>query len=462
MAGAEAPISHAAVAEQREAEPQRSRVVFYGFPHHELNLEAVPHIIGAFRAGLERQPRTATLFLETHYLPESNARHWEQLVIALGGLENLRIAQLLAEDTHKLPDREEIEAKRRALLNADYIDLVTSQALPAKYAEPLYLGREVDALRKSHAFDVAFESHPPQVARTLEGMQTGSNELRSAAFNSFMEKDFEGLMQNWRSHIQLEHMIKSTRHGFNLADIRRRLSAGGEGSFIFVLAGTTHLALADQLKAGLPEGDLTEVEAASFTPYADITEYKLYDALSRGEEPEDIWYAQDFIEGIFGMDVLNRMDESLDNKEAMKRFAQNFEKISQATQRMAKSLSLDEIREMCLDQDKVYAYVDQSPHSETLRTVFTEPQQVAVRPTRTRATQEVLAGIQGDDPLLPFIESKTISQRDAQMIDWHFRGKMTFEQVAERLSLSHNTVRQYTYNAIGKLPEEVKRQLRGY
>ena len=201
--------------EQREAGVQGSRVVFYGFPHHELNLEGVPLIIDSFRAGLERQPKTATLFLETHYLPESNARHWEQLVIALGGLENLRIAQLLAEDTHKLPDREEIETKRRALLNADFIDLVTSDALPAKYVEPLYLAREVDVLRQSHTFDVAFESHPPQVARTLEGMQTGSNELRSAAFKSFMDKDFEGLMGNWKSHIQLEHMIKSTRHGFN-------------------------------------------------------------------------------------------------------------------------------------------------------------------------------------------------------------------------------------------------------
>lgn len=462
MAGAEAPIIHGAAVEHREAEPQRSRVVFYGFPHHELNLEGVPLIIDTFRAGLERQPRAATLFLETHYLPESNARHWEQLVTALGGLENLRIAQLLAEDSHKLPDREEIETKRRALLNADLIDLVTSGALPAKYAEPLYFGREVDALRKAHTFDVAFESHPPQVAKTLEGMQTGSNELRSAAFNSFMEKDFEGLMGNWKSHIQLEHMIKSTRHGFNLADIRRRLAAGGEGSFIFVLAGTTHLALADQLREGLPESDSTEVEAVSQMPYVDITEYKLHNALSRGEEPEDIWYAQDFIEGIFGMDVLNRMDEKLGDKEAMKRFAQNFEKISQATQRMAKSLSLDEIREMCLDHDKAYQFVDQSPDGEPLRAVFVETHQPIARPTRERLVQEASTEIQGDDPLLSFIEGKVISQRDAQMLDWHLRSKMPFDQIAEKLGLSQNTVRQYTYNALGKLPEEIKRQLRGY
>ena len=185
--------------------------------------------------------------------------------------------------------------------------------------------------------------------------------------------------------------------------------------------------------------------------------------MARGVEPEDVLYAQDFIEGIFGMDVLNRMDERLGGKEAMRRFAQNFEKISQATQRMAESLSLDEIREMCLDQDKAYDYVNKSPHGESLRAVFTEPQQSSnERPTRRRTPEEVLADIQGDDPLLPFIEGKVLSQRDAQMLDWHLRSKMPFDQIAEKLGLSQNTVRQYTYSALGKLPEEIKRQLRGY
>ncbi len=355
------------VTENRETEPNRSRVIFYGYPHHELNLEGIPHIVDTFKAGLERRPNKATLFLETHYLPESNARHWENLVGALGGLANLRIAQLIAETGSKLPDRDEIEAKRRTLVNADFAELVTTGVIPTKYVLPIYLGMAVDTLRQEYPFDIAFESHPSQVSRTLEGMQSGNGELSTAAFKGFTDRDFEGLLENWKSHIQLEHMIKSTRHRVNLADLRRRLGTDGQGSLIFVLAGASHLVLADELRANLPKDDVTEVEVASNLPFTDLTEVKLHQALYRGEEPEDVLYAQDFIEGIFGMEVLNRLDEALGNQAALQRFAHNFEQISTAVQRMATSLSLDKIREMCVDHNKAYEYLDQSSYSEPIK-----------------------------------------------------------------------------------------------
>lgn len=463
-------LGHGAVVENREAEPGRSRVVIYGFPHHELNLEGVPHIINTFRAGLENHPRKATLFLETHYLPEANARHWENLVGALGGLTNLRIAQLIAETGSKLPDRDEIEAKRRTLEASDVIELVASGALSPKYVLPIYEAREIDALRREHPFEIAFESHPPQVARTLEGMQTGSNELRSSAFNHFMEKDFEGMINDYKSYIQLEHMIKSTRHKFNLADIRRRLATGGEGSFIFVVAGASHLVLADQLRESLSKEDAVEIEAVSNIPYTEHPEHKLHQALYLGEEPDDLLYAQDFIEGIFGMEVLNKYDVISEDKDrpALDAFAHHFEAIDADVQRMATSLSLDEIREMCLDYDKVNQYLDQSPHAETIRTHMYKPEYTqglqtgrVERVTRRQGILTESFELPEGDILRQFVDDKILSPRDAQMLHLHYSEKLPFDKVGERLSLSQNTVRQYMPGALSRLPDEVRRQLRG-
>lgn len=470
MIEGETQLGHAPLVENRETEPGRSRIVIYGFPHHELNLEGVPHIVNTFRAGLETHPRKATLFLETHYLSEANARHWENLVGALGGLTNLRIAQLIAETGSKLPDREEIEAKRRTLETSELIELVATGVLPPKYVLPIYEAREIDALRREYPFEIAFESHPPQVARTLEGMQTGSNELRSSAFNHFAEKDFEGMLSDYKSYIQLEHMIKSTRHRFNLADLRRRIAADGQGSFIFVVAGASHLVLADQLKASLPKEDTTEIEAVSNIPYTEHPEHKLHQALNQDETPGDLLYAQDFIEGIFGMEVLNRYDAMSEdkNRPALSAFAHHFEAIDAAVQRMATSLSLDEIREMCVDYDKVHQYLEQSPHAKPVRMFMFEPAQThgyraerIEHGARRQGVSTESFELPEADILRQFVDNKTLSPRDAQMLHLHYREKLPFDKVSERLNLSQNTIRQYMPGALSKLPEEVRRQLRG-
>lgn len=503
MTKIETQIGQGDVVEHRETESQGSRVVFYGYPHHELNLEGIPHIVNTFRAGLERQPKKATLFLETHYLPEANARHWEGLINVLGGLTNLRIAQLIAESEHKLPDREEIEVKRRALMNADFAELVITNTLPTKYVEPLYLAREIDALRQDYAFDIMFESHPPQVARTLEAMQTGSGELQTAAVNHFMQRDSERLMRDWKSHIQLEHVIKSTRQKFNLADLRRRLASDGHRNFIFVLAGVSHLVMADQFKASLVDSDAIEVEAASNLPYSERTDFKLYQVLYRGEDPEDELYAQDFIEGIFGMEVLNRLDKRLGDQEALRRIAHNIEKFYTATQRMASSLSFDQIREMCLDHDKVYQFIDQSIHAEPIREVLDiglkkissrSTYAINTSPDVTSAEQvgvsDELASVEGGtllgensraknrdlikgqflqreeairlSILKPFIDDGVLKEREALLLYLRFIEKQRAIDIAPRIGLTnHISIYQITNRILKRLPPEFVEGLRG-
>lgn len=174
---------------------------------------------------------------------------------------------------------------------------------------------------------------------------------------------------------------------------------------------------------------------------------------------------------IFGMEVLNRYDAMSEdkNKLALSAFAHHFEVIDSAVQRMATSLSVDEIREMCIDYDKVHQYLEQSPHAEPIKAFMFGPAQA--HGGRSERFEQVARrqGISTESFELPeadilrqFVDNKNLSPRDAQMLHLHYGDKLPFDKVGERLNLSQNTVRQYMPGALSRLPEEIIRQLRGF
>ncbi len=501
MAEKETHLNREGSVENRETGFHGTRIIFYGFPHDELNLEGVPHIVNALKDGLERRPTKAVLFLEDHYISTMNARQHEKLMDVLGGLTNLRVAQLIVEHEHKMPDREEIDDKKRALFSKDFDELVVEGVLPTKYVLPLYLAREIDSLREVIPFDIVFESHAPELSRMLFALQKSSDDLQESSLRHFNDGNFDNLLRDWKSHIQLENIIRTTRHRSNLADLKERAVGLGENGFIFVLMGASHLNLADDFKSGVNEKEKINIEAVSNLPYTNHTYFRLHKALQDRDGSDDLLYAQDFIEGIIGSIVLSRIQQNYNNREALKRFAYSFEVIYSTVQKLAASLSLEEIKEMFDDQSKIFEVLQKSPLAEPI-TEFTSsrPKEPASRRTYAISTHPDITNVEQagifeavspegstsleENPRVksnalikqqfsqreeairssifqPFIDNGVLTEREALLIYLRFIEKQRVNSIASSLGLTDMAVYQNTSRTLKKLPPEVIRDLRG-
>ncbi|MDO8551714.1 MAG: hypothetical protein Q7S03_03505 [bacterium] len=342
-------------------ESRQIDVVFYDFRARGLNLEVVPQISESLKEYLGKTIGRATVFLGDNYYSHSEARQSEKLVTSLGGLANLRIAQMMGSEYGLLPPPEALKEMGRNILSADLIQLITSGEFPAEYAQLIRLASSLDDLKRVYNFDIVFESHPDEVGQMLKSVKSIIQDLRAIALDSFFEhKDFEMALGFWRNQLRAERMRHIIRYNSLLSDLARRAEGARMGSLFFALLDFEGFDLTGGFRQLIGSDLRIKIQTASRVD--DIFDSKWQNSPLSEKDLGflDLPFAKDLIEYVLRAKVLELLQRAFGQTEGLKRFAYNFNRVYASTKQITQALSMIEIKSLCLWPESLPLFIKNS------------------------------------------------------------------------------------------------------
>lgn len=356
---------------RHEEEPAaRVHVEFFGFTHDSLNLKVIPQMVTALERILADRTGKIILFMEAADLTRTQAEKIKTKIKEIGFL-GAYIWEFLDSQSGNPPTRERVIRRIQEIAASDLQTVLQKELLSEEDLLDYFLYQELDLLSTKYDFNIEFETHPPAILERLRQLGTKFDSLSHKLDEVWAKGDFDGVLtvaHEMEPVLFEETSIREPDIIEYLKKNAKKLLRKPQGGALFIIFGSTHYRLFTTLKEKLSPGP-----SFSFDSNPSLHEQILdlsVDELLRNKQPipDNLW-AQWIVAGQFSRSVAENSD--------INSLATSFEFISFSLTRLAMSLSLEEIRQLCESKQDLLEFLRNHPQAGLINPFLPKPPQRA-------------------------------------------------------------------------------------
>lgn len=338
-------MEHIATVGKEGEMSSEARMTFFGYDHSSLNLSPIESLSSAFESHLVTTQGPTTLLVESANLNQEHARIQQENIEAYGGILNNLVAVYLSQLVQRRPTISEVQYHVDFMADMPLEEILNNKYISLESLQGYFKYKEYERLALKHEFDIEFEQHPKNLVRRVADLGTARTQFQVESRKLWDKGDLDSVIERRKKYYRNLLLSNGIRDVDCTQQIKGRMEdlLKGEGGGLFLPFGRSHLTIAEGVGTALQDkkgfvGDQMVVGDP-------VIEDEILQAFREGSGeslPDDIFAQEMLYRGLFArlVNVTERMG-------LLPRVCLRYEDISSILAGMARSFSIEEIRDLC-------------------------------------------------------------------------------------------------------------------
>lgn len=352
-------------------QPPNVNILFHGHTHNAYNLEGVTKIITDAGLFFEQFPGRNIIFLESsNFTPQIRGRMNSLIDREKYGVAGALLYTRLLRQLKRQPIRREVEEYAGKISEDGFkFDKVPREGYPDNDPQKYFLCQELDRLHQQYDFSLIFESHTPEAIRSERELNQISDNRESDSLDRMAAGDFSGALAMHKKALDaLIAGLEGLRERETVNElsqlVKKSLRQKGNSS-IFIIFGASHAPMMETLEHRFRKNDSVRYKT-QLEGNEGLLDVEIFGKGRNKEIISDELYAQhllaNYIQVSFERDLSRRGLAFL--------FANNFEQIQLVIDRIARGLSVDEIRRIYEHKQSFLSLLRGNPLADSISSLI--------------------------------------------------------------------------------------------
>lgn len=322
-----------------------AKMTFFGYDHSPLNLSPIKSLSSAVERHLATTQGKTTLLVESANLNQEDALTQQKDIKEYGGILNHLVAADLSHRIRRRPTISEVQYHVDFMADMPLDEIINNKYISLGSLQDYFKYKELERLDSEHTFDIEFENHSKNLVRRVTDLRMARTQFEVDARTLWNKGALDGVIERRRKYYKNLSISNGIRDDDCIQQLTTRVEdlLKGEGGGLFLPFGRSHFTIAEGVRTALQDkkgfvGDQIIVGDP-------VIEDEIVQAFRDGSGenlPDDVFAQEMLYRGL-----LARLVNVAERLGILSRVCLRYEDISSILANIARSFSIEEIRDLC-------------------------------------------------------------------------------------------------------------------